>query len=251
SVIGRTLWTLLVIAVGIWFVVWFARRAEHTTVKMKQAATGDRPDTIPDAATEVTASAASSEHPSTPPLEPPPGAPAEDLAAWRIQHAQWRTEIDEWKRQQAVTAREVRQQWTEESRSRAAAAAVANADRRRARRLANPRIGAPWVTITVGLAILLGAISGLVSSSNTDWAGYESVAGLGVATLTIALSGILAGALRRRSGFLGFLVAVLVVATVAAAVVPLDRQLSAVHSGYGAGLSASMTRPDPSDGGSN
>jgi phage shock protein PspC (stress-responsive transcriptional regulator) len=273
SAIGRTLWTLLVIAVGIWFVVWFARRTERATITTRPATTDDQPDTIRDVTDDVTASADSTAHPSavapaSPPLEPPPGTPAEDVAAWRVQHAEWRTEIDAWKRQQSATARELRQRRAEEARSRAAAAAVANAHRRRERRLANPRIGAPWVTITLGLAILLGAVGGLSSSTNPDWAGYESVVGLGVAALTLALSSILAGALRRRSGFLGFLVAVLVVGTVVAAALPRDPQLLYGGSGYGAGPSAlryappsgewpivvddpSLIPPDSSDGGSN
>lgn len=233
--IGRTLWTLAVIAAGIWFIVWLARRANRSAgiVETTPATTDDRPETVPDVAGRVDSHQSEPPaHPSTRPLEPTAGAPAEELAAWRVQHAEWKREVDEWKRREAAGARDLRQLRSAESRERAASAAAATAERRRLHRLANPRIGFPWAIITLGGALVAGAIAALLAASDPGWSGFEALAALAVATLVIAASIIVAGLLRRRSGFLGFIATLLVLAMAITAFIPRDRQLVAGSASF-------------------
>ena len=226
AALGRALWTLLLVAAAIWLVVWLARRSNGSTTTIP-ATTDDRPDTIPNLPADLPTTLAS-EAPTAPPAQPAqpaPGAPADELAAWREQQVAWKNEHDAWKRQQAASQRELRMQRSAEARERTAANAVAAAERRRLRRLANPRMRGAYVAIAVGAALLLGGIVASAASANDDWRGYEAVAGLGTATITVGAAIILAGAFRRRSGFLGFIAAVLIVATMATGAVPRDRQL--------------------------
>ncbi len=104
-------------------------------------------------------------------------------------------------------------------------------ERRRLRRLANPRITGSHVVITLGAALLVGGIAAILSQSGDGWQGYGVTVGLAAATITVALSAILAGLFRRRSGFLGFVALLLVASTVAVSFIPPDRTL--VGAGYG------------------
>ena len=229
AALGRALWTLLLVAAAIWLVVWLARRTNRSTTTIP-ATTDDRPDTIPNLPADLPTTLAS-EAPAAPPAQPAqpaqpaPGAPADELAAWREQQVAWKNEHDAWKRQQAASQRKLRMQRSAEARERTAANAVAAAERRQLRRLANPRMRGAHVAITLGAALLLGGIVTSAVSANDDWRGYEAVAGLGTATITVGAAIILAGAFRRRSGFLGFIAAVLLVATMATGAIPSDRQL--------------------------
>ncbi|MEO7122946.1 MAG: PspC domain-containing protein [Lacisediminihabitans sp.] len=166
-----------------------------------------------------------------PPAPLAAGAPAEDLAAWREQQSQWKTEHDAWKRQQAASVKELRDQQAAERHTRAVANAAAANERRRLRRLANPRVSGSQVVITLGAALLVGGIAAIVSQSGTGWSGYGVTVGLAAATITVALSALIAGLFRRRSGFLGFVALLLVTSTVVVSFIPPDRTLAGVNSG--------------------
>ncbi|BDZ54281.1 hypothetical protein GCM10025870_13540 [Agromyces marinus] len=73
---------------------------------------------------------------------------------------------------------------------------------------------------TIGAALALGAIASVVAMSSPDQRDSAGTIGLAVATLTCALAMVLAGVLRRRSGFLAFVVVVLLVGTLASAAAP-------------------------------
>ncbi|MET4781073.1 PspC domain-containing protein [Glaciihabitans sp. UYNi722] len=236
AAVGRSLWTLLLIGVGIWFAIWFVRRAHRARTMVPEtipATTDDRPDTVPDLPEDALASDAALltlgstavEEPVAPPVQPAFGAQEDELAAWREQQAEWRSQHDAWKRQQAASQRELRMQRWAEARERSAANAVAWAERRRQYRRANPRIPAAYVAITLGAALVIGGAVAVMLTGNGDWLGAEAVVGLGAATLTVGAVIIVAGALRRRSGFLGFVAVVLVLVTVLTAFVPRDREL--------------------------
>lgn len=165
---------------------------------------------------------------SAEPTEPPsPGtdAPADEYAAWKARYTAWQIEHNAWKARRDADLRAVRSQRAAENRARSRAYAEQAEQRRRAYRLANPRTSAAYVFATIGLALVAAAVTAIVVGSDPDFDGYEFTASLAVATTVFGLAAILAGALRRRSGFLGFLSVVLVVATLTSAFIPKDREL--------------------------
>lgn len=146
-------------------------------------------------------SGVAAEIPPPPPAPLPAGAqdPA-DVAVWRAQHAAWKEQDQAWRRRQQDAERAARDQLRRERQTAAAEFAVEAAERRRIRRACNPRAGFAVVASVLGLAIVTGAVVGL-------WRGGDGTSGaLGLlsAALVLALGMILAGAFRRRSGFLAF-----------------------------------------------
>lgn len=138
-----------------------------------------------------------------PPASPPPVPPgSQDPAAldsWRAQHAAWKEQDQAWRRQQQDVERAARDQLRRERQAEASAFAAEAAERRRIRRASHPRAGFAFVTAAVGLATVVGAIVGLIAGEPLGVA-LGLLSGAGV----LALSMIVAGALRRRSGFLAF-----------------------------------------------
>ena len=139
------------------------------------------------------------------PPEPPAPLPAgvndpADLAAWRAQHAAWKEQDQAWRRRQQDVERAARDQLRRERQAAAGVFAAEAAERRRIRRASNPRAGFAIVAAVLGLAIVTGAVVGL--SSGGDAVG--AALGLLSAALVLALGMIVAGAFRRRSGFLAF-----------------------------------------------
>jgi len=91
-------------------------------------------------------------------------------------------------------------------------------------------LSAPWTFVILGVVLLAGGIGALASSANPDFPGIDAVVGFGVATLVAGIAVIIAGALRRRSGFLSFVALVLLVGTLGTALVPGDRELVGIAS---------------------
>jgi phage shock protein PspC (stress-responsive transcriptional regulator) len=243
---GRVLWTILLIAAAVVATVWVARRASRSESPTVVPATTDaRPETVPEAPSASGVSVtklveapdtAPSTSPETdtaavPPPAPAPDAPPEDLAAWREQQSRWKTEHAAWKQQQAASARELRDQRAAEAHARAVANSAAADERRRLRRLANPRVTGSHVVIMLGAALIIGGVAALLSQSGDGWSGYGVVVGLAAATITVGLSAIVAGIARRRSGFLGFVALLLAASTVLVSFVPPDRTLVGVTAG--------------------
>lgn len=147
---------------------------------------------------------------SAPPMAPasarpePPAAPGTDdpdaLAAWRAQYASWKERDQAWRREQQDADRAARDQLRRERQAEAAVFAAEAAERRRVRRATNPRASFALVSAVIGIAVITGA-------AVTLWGGLGQVAGavgLLAAALVLALGMVVAGALRRRSGFLAF-----------------------------------------------
>ncbi len=227
--LGRALWTVLLLAAAVVAVIWIARRARQSSSEPTPtpATTDARPETVPQppSASVAAATTVAADGAPVPPAHPAADAPPEDLAAWREQQERWKSEHAAWKQQQAASARELRDQRAAESHARAVANAASADERRRQRRLANPRITGSHVVITLGAALLVGGIAAVLSQSGDGWHGYGVVVGLAAATIVVALSAIIAGLLRRRSGFLGFVSLVLVASTVAVSFIPPNRTL--------------------------
>jgi phage shock protein PspC (stress-responsive transcriptional regulator) len=246
---GRVLWTILLLAAAVIATIWVARRASRSESPTVVPATTDaRPETVPEPPSASGAAAftvadpvgAPNAEPSassgtdtapTPPPAPASDAPPEDLAAWREQQSRWKTEHAAWKQQQAASARELRDQRATEAHARAVARGVNYDERRRLRRLANPRVTGSHVVITLGAALIIGGVAALLSQSGDGWNGYGVVVGLAAATITVGLSAIVAGIARRRSGFLGFVALLLAASTVLVSFVPPDRTVVGLSAG--------------------
>ncbi|WP_345763590.1 PspC domain-containing protein [Diaminobutyricibacter sp. McL0608] len=257
--IGRSLWTLLIIGLIVAFVVWAARGAQlppwagGSTQNPRTASAGsagpgygspasagsttsaDGAGAATEAARAATVAATAATIPLPPvvdttaeptePPAPPTGAPTDDYAAWKARHAAWQVEHNAWKARHDADMRAIRAQRAAENRARSQAYAVEADARRREYRLANPRTSAAYVFATIGLALIVSAVTAIVVSTRPEFDGYELTASLAAATIVFGLAGVLAGALRRRSGFLGFLSILLLVATLTTAFIPRDRQL--------------------------
>jgi phage shock protein PspC (stress-responsive transcriptional regulator) len=153
---------------------------------------------------------------AAPPVAPPAlasSASPEDLEDWKRRQAAWKVEYESWKAQQAGEQRAIREQRSAENRANARAYAAQADERRRAKQLANPRTSARFVFATIGLALIAGAVSAWISNSIESVRGFEGTIGLASATLVFGIAIIVAGVLRRRSGFLCFLSIVLLALT--------------------------------------
>lgn len=127
-------------------------------------------------------------------------APASELDAWRQQHAEWKVQDDAWRREQQDVARAAREQMRVERQERAAAFTAAAAERRRIRLQTKPRTPLAFLAVALGIAVVAGAVAAL--NTRVDLA---PALGLFVAALTLAIAMVVAGAARRRGGFLAFL----------------------------------------------
>jgi phage shock protein PspC (stress-responsive transcriptional regulator) len=229
ATMGRVLWSALVLAAIVGFVIWLALRSSGSSSPLvTPATTDDRPETIPhEPSTSSPAAAAAFTLPE--PIAPAADAPQEDVAAWREQQAAWKAERESFRRDADAAAREANRRLAEEARARQAAAAAVRAENRRRWHVANPRAGAAYSAIALGAAALAGGISTLLPATAP---GYEVTVGLAVAAITLALAITAAGLFRRRSGFLVFVSVVLVLGTLGSAAVPRDRELLPLGGSY-------------------
>ena len=165
-------------------------------------------DTLPDEAAVAAAGAETAFAPPAPPAPLPPGSqdPAA-LEAWRAQHAAWKEQDQAWRRQQQDAERAARDQLRRERQAEAAVFAAEAAERRRIRRASNPRAGFAFVATFLGLAIITGSAVGLATGGDA----LGGALGLFSAALILALGMIVAGAFRRRSGYLAFVTVITLV----------------------------------------
>ncbi|MBN9178579.1 MAG: PspC domain-containing protein [Microbacterium sp.] len=202
--------------------------ADSATPDSSAAASGSGPDAAPadDEGADVAGFAASVPSTPTPVPGPGPGPDTDEYAAWREQHAAWKAQDDAWRRQQQDAARAARDQARRERHAHAAAFTAEAAERRRLRRLTAPRTPFAYVATVLGIAVVAGALVAVTSETELGGA-----LGLFVAALLVALGMVVAGIVRRRSGFLAFMTLVLLAGGVAATAAPT---LHAMHLGsYG------------------
>ncbi|MEN0085784.1 MAG: PspC domain-containing protein [Leifsonia sp.] len=233
EVVGRVIWTLVVIGAVVALIVVAVNRSEARGGGGAASAAPSQPDAgapaappAPDstpAAAASTATAVAAESVQldiaaepTPPPAPPQGASTEDVADWQQRHAQWRAEHAAWKQRLAADMRAVKAQRSAELRTQVAIATAEAAARRDAYRAANPRVGAAIGWLTVGLALVAGSLVAIVWPQLAEVARFTTAAGLAAATLVVGVAVLIAGLARRRSGFLIFLGILLAALTVAA-----------------------------------
>lgn len=177
--------------------------APEASVPLGGSGTAEGADATSAASSEVYAAPAAfiDDAPPAPPAPLPSGVqdPAE-VAAWRTQHRAWKEQEQAWRRRQQDAERMARDQVRRERQAEAAVFAAEAAERRRIRRASRPRAGLAIVASVIGLAIVVGALVGL----GTGDAAVGGALGLLSAALVLAIGMIVAGALRRRSGFLAF-----------------------------------------------
>ncbi|HEU0182015.1 MAG TPA: hypothetical protein VFR16_07480, partial [Agromyces mariniharenae] len=231
------LWVLLALAGVTALIVWLARHASPAPAVPSDGATtapaAEAADTAAAGASAAGTTAATiplpSAAPTTEPVPPPPPGTAhhgsDEYAAWRVQQDAWRVEHDAWRRSQDEANRAARAQLAAENRARALEFQAQAEEARRIRRLTRPRTSFAYVVATLGAALVAGAIASLVALGSADHAPQSVTIGLAVGTIVTALAMVLAGSLRRRSGFLAFVTVTLLLATFVTAVVPRDPRL--------------------------
>ncbi|QTX03692.1 PspC domain-containing protein [Agromyces archimandritae] len=166
------------------------------------------------------------------PVGPPPAPPVrpvnasdDELEAWRRQHEAWKAERAAWKADVAEADRRAKEHWAEEYRAGAADFARQSAEAKRARRAARPRAGFAFVATLVGAALLVGAFLAIGARGTAEIASYAVSVGLVGAGLVVSLGMIVAGVMRRRSGFLAFLAAASLVVGIGAAAIPRNTEV--------------------------
>jgi phage shock protein PspC (stress-responsive transcriptional regulator) len=208
--IVRALWTIVVLGLVVWFVVWIARRAGGSTTPTVSPATTDaRPDTIPqplpdDAAGFVTPLLAA----------PPAGAPAEELAAWREQQESWRAEREEFRRQKASERMTAERARREDARQRRILGHDAHLELR-----ARTRPHPLFSFIVVGVALIAGGLVALTfDGGSLDLAAV--LASCATAAAVLAIGVIVSGAIGKRSGGMGSLAVTALIPLIVVAVFP-------------------------------
>ena len=261
--VGRALWGLLVIALIVAFVIWAARSGRMAPAAPTASGGPRYPfpslSTSPtDAGGGVAHSASATAAPAStlteppaadatsPSSEPPASAPEpptdqEAVADWRARQDAWRAEYAAWNAQQA-DARAVKQQRSAEIRAQAQALAAESERARQRRKAAHPRTSAAYVGIALGVALVLGGVGSAVALG-TAASDYSVSIGLAVATGVVGASMVVAGALRRRSGFLGFVSILLIVACLVSVLPPRGKSLAAIDAYYVDPAAVSVYQP--------
>ncbi|SDR71801.1 PspC domain-containing protein [Microterricola viridarii] len=164
------------------------------------------------------------------PVNPGAGASVDEMAAWKLQHEAWRTERERFNKEQSEANRAARAQWAAENKARSLQFAAQASEHRRARKLERPRASAAAVFFTLGLALVAGAGSAITALASAENADYAATIGVLVAALVAAIAMVVAGAMRRRSGFLAFIAMLLLLIGVGTAMLPRQTQLLAPWS---------------------
>ncbi|WP_404431495.1 PspC domain-containing protein [Microbacterium lacus] len=158
-----------------------------------------------------------------PPAQPASSASDSEMAAWREQHAAWKVQDDAWRRQQQDAERAAREQARAERAATSAVFAAEAAERRRVRRASNPRTSFGYVVLVIGAALVIGAGAALWASAGGLEVGLAVAVGLFTGALVVGLSMVLAGAFRRRTGFLAFTAVALLFAGTLTGAAPIMR----------------------------
>jgi len=220
--VGRALWTVVLLGVGVWFVVWVARRSGRASNAplVTPATTDDRPDTIPDPAAAVFGPVEEPAGPGLRPAAPAANASAEEFAAWRQQQARWKTENAAFRAQRANEQRAAslaaQAQYREE---RATRRAVEMAHHARTR--SNPL----YSFVFIGSSLIVGGLTTLAVGGG-DISGAALLAGLGATLAVLAVAIIVNGARGKRPGGSQGVAAIVLVLLFAAAVAPRSPNIS-------------------------
>ena len=188
--IGRITWTLVLIGLAVWFVIWIAQR-----------------DSLPKAG------------PTAPPA-PPSSAPASEFADWRAQQAAWREENAAFRRNEADAKAAAWRAKTADAHTRQR--------EEHAKRQAEYRASSPhplWSLLMIGLALAAGGVTALVIGDGVMEV-PQLLAGLAVSVGILGLAVLVNGVRGKRGGGPSAVASILLVPLVAVLVLP---QVSTVH----------------------
>jgi phage shock protein PspC (stress-responsive transcriptional regulator) len=191
NAVGGTIWTVLLLASVIWFIVWIARRSQQPS-PTDEALPGEPP-------------------------APPAGAPAEDVKAWRAQQAAFKAEHNRYRNEAAAAAAAAAHK-----RAHAANAAA------REEYLATRALSKPNTLFTlsiVGVSLIAGALTALAVSGG-DPTILDLVPALSVSLAVLAVGIIINGVRGKRSGGASPIAVFVVIALIAASAVPRIPQLT-------------------------
>jgi phage shock protein PspC (stress-responsive transcriptional regulator) len=237
GVVLRVLWTAALIVLAIVAVVWLARRASDVTTV--PATTDDRPDTVPTFPAQATPALPAVAEPAVPsavvdppgaPPSPPVDASASELAAWREGQDQWQRQRSAWVAEQRRTEQERRRA---EGRERQRVALAAARERERIDALTRPRASAGIVVLVLGPALIAAAVAAFLAQTDSATRGSEWLIGAAVLALVVGAGTVVVALARRRSGALGFIGILAILALAVAAVVPTDRVLLPFTAAFG------------------
>jgi len=172
-------------------VIWASRRSRDTNAWPGARTPPDAAPTAVDAATVPAASA------PVPPAAPS-GTDPDDIAAWKVQQADWKREHDAWKTQQAASARALAQQRADEQRR---IRHEQNEQRRQAwlERDRRTRSNPLYTLVAVGIALVSGAAVAL-SLAGGDWTLTSAIGGMAVTLGVLGLAIVINGLRGKRSG---------------------------------------------------
>lgn len=231
----------LVVASAIALTVWLVVRTVRDPAMREPAdavAPARAPATVPTPATatgeqEKDPPAPSNDTAPTEPVRPAEYAPEDEVAQWRASHEQWRTEHEAWRQRLVAADAAARERARRERAAASRAFAAEAAERRRIREATRPRVSEVFVLVVLGAALVAGALCAL----RVGEPAVGAPAGLLVAGLVVALGMVVAGALRRRSGFLASVAAATVIAglvsgflTSTPALLPTSASISTITS---------------------
>ena len=206
--LGRVIWTLVLIGLAVWFVVWIAQR-----------------DSLPKAG------------PTAPPA-PPSTAPASEFAEWRTQQAAWREENAAFRRNEADARAAAWRLKTEEATTRHRA--------ENAKRQAEYRASSPhplWSLLVIGLALVAGGLVTLVVGGGA-LNPTAVVSGLAVVVAVLGLGVIVNGVRGKRGGGPSGLASVLITPLVIVLLLPLVSNVSFTGSRTITPTDLEGSRPD-------
>jgi phage shock protein PspC (stress-responsive transcriptional regulator) len=206
--VGRAIWTLVVLALVAWLVVWFARRK---TPRVGSPTNESRDEPTP--ADGPTSDAAVSDAVAADSAQDAPDAAAGD-PTWRAGQQQWRANRAAFRQEHGADAFAAAEA---AKRERAARAAAARERERRTR--PHPLVSAA----VIGAALVAGAITTLALGSGSPTMRHWLV-GAAVAVGVLGLGVIVNGATGRRSGGSGSVAVLLALVLLVAAVLPQTTQ---------------------------
>jgi phage shock protein PspC (stress-responsive transcriptional regulator) len=214
--VGRAIWTLVILGLLVWFVVWFSRRGSRGASTRATGGSGEGFQQAQAATAAQPATAAVDE-----PVQPAPlasDAPAEDVAAWRASQAQWKADHEAYRQQQFQQRREAAQAASRAAQAERAARAAAYRER-----YAKTRSNPLYSVALVGVAFVAGAITTLAigggSPTPSQW-----LVGTAVAVGVLGVGIIVNGAIGKRSGGASSVAVLLAIVLLVAAVVPETQQ---------------------------
>ena len=223
---GRALWTIVLLGLGVWFVVWVARRSGRASNApiVTPATTDARPETVPQPAPATAAFSATPGDPGVRPPAPGAKASAEEFAAWRQQQAQWKSENDAFRARQQS-----------EQRAASLAAQAKYREERAARRAvelahhARTRSNPLFSFIFIGSSFIVGGLTTLAVGDG-EISGSAFLAGLGAMLAVLAVAIIINGARGKRPGGSQGVAAIVLVVLLVAAIVPHSSNISYIDN---------------------